>query len=507
MSESPQRLLVFSPFALWKHHFETELEIIQTCLDNGWQVTMCRCSGELPICEANQKHDHTVCRLCRSRFRSGVRWLNSSMVQQQPFFSLTDHEQQLVASLKDRVWQTANEVREFKIEGADIGLAAFSSTVDAARDPEPDIRRYQENFRKHVVTGAMVFFSARHQLQAYPEASILLFNGRFSTVRPALRAAQLLGNTALVHERSGKTERYSITTNTYPHDLNNLKRQIDTVYCQSPHTEEEKTAIALQWFQDRRGGADQGWVSFTKEQQQDALPEGFDRNHCNVVIYNSSEDEMVAIEGWENQFYRNQNDAITRLMEDLKDVPELRVFLRVHPNLKNRINSQTEGLEVLRHRFPALQVIPADSSISSYALLDAADVVLTFGSTIGIEAVYAGRVSILMGRALYEDFDVCICPSSHAELVSLLQECAAGNKPDMPVGYRNGLVKYGYFYQEWGVPYKYLCATELFSKKMKKDGRVSLIRPDIFALGSARMKRWYGSCSKRLNRLVESDKI
>jgi len=58
--------------------------------------------------------------------------------------------------------------------------------------------------------------------------------------------------------------------------------------------------------------------------------------------------------------------------------------------------------------------------VDSYDIVSAADVVLTFGSTIGIEAAYYGKPSILLGRAVYEDLGSCYVPSSHDELMKLL---------------------------------------------------------------------------------------
>ena len=45
----------------------------------------------------------------------------------------------------------------------------------------------------------------------------------------------------------------------------------------------------------------------------------------------------------------------------------------------------------LGEKYPNMTVIPGGSSLSTYALIDRADVVVVWGSTTGAEAVYHGK--------------------------------------------------------------------------------------------------------------------
>ena len=89
------------------------------------------------------------------------------------------------------------------------------------------------------------------------------------------------------------------------------------------------------------------------------------------------------------------------------------------------------------------------SSISSYALLDACNTALSFGSTMGVEAVYAGKPSILVGRCVYERLGSFYTPQSHDEVVSLLRQ---RNLPNLPV---EGAMKVAVFWSEGGVSIPY----------------------------------------------------
>ena len=60
------------------------------------------------------------------------------------------------------------------------------------------------------------------------------------------------------------------------------------------------------------------------------------------------------------------------------------------------------------------------SKISSYGLLDNAKLVLTFASTIGIEAAWYQKPSILYGRALHEKAGFCYHFTDYAMLKDAL---------------------------------------------------------------------------------------
>jgi hypothetical protein len=123
-----------------------------------------------------------------------------------------------------------------------------------------------------------------------------------------------------------------------------------------------------------------------------------------------------------------------------------------------------------------LHVIPAESPVHSYSLVDASDVVITYGSTVGIEASYAGKVSILMGRAVYEDLDVVIKPDSHAEMVEILLSMVKGHNPELPSGRKLGYTKFVLYSLYHGKSFNYVLPTGLFSTKMLKNGRICKIK-------------------------------
>src|SRR5690606_20179770 len=137
-------------------------------------------------------------------------------------------------------------------------------------------------------------------------------------------------------------------------------------------------------------------IVFTDTQTQNKLPDNFDPSKTNIAIFNSSEDELKVIEDWKNDIYSSQNDAITSIVKNYLKNPDFHFYLRVHPNLGKLDNAQSKEIEKMD--FKNLTVIPAFSKIDSYALMDACDKTITFGSSIGLEATYWRKPSILFGK-------------------------------------------------------------------------------------------------------------
>jgi len=99
-----------------------------------------------------------------------------------------------------------------------------------------------------------------------------------------------------------------------------------------------------------------------------------------------------------------------------------------------------------------LTLIEPASPISTYTLLDRVDRVLTFGSTVGVEATFWGKVSILAGRSIYEHLDAVYLARDHDDVMQML----GAEMSPKPI---DEAVKYGFYMQTFGIPFKYWLAS------------------------------------------------
>lgn len=484
VSAMKKKVLIYAPFALWSPHFETDLELGEIALSEGHEVKYLYCSGQLPTCEPNLDHKNNICALCRSRFKSGIKWIGKDRVQTEDFYNLTEAQRVEIDFLKKKVFLSVEEVRAFKIGAAEIGRAALSSTITESREPALNLLQHEKSIRKHLITAATVYYSIKNHLQKMQPDQIILFNGRLSSHMPALDVAKEMGVPAYVHERSGALERYSFLKNTTPHDIRPIAAQIEEVYNSIPLSDEEKEKIAVQWYEERRNNVPQFWTSLTKDQKEGLIPSNLTPDKVNLVIFNSSEDEMEEFAYWKNPYYKNQFEGMDRLLTSLRERDEesrIRVFLRVHPHLKGAKGSQVAGILELEKKYPELTVIHADSKVSTYALVDAADLVLTYGTTVGIEAAYRGKPLLLMARSPYEEVGVAFRPATHETFIETLLDFPKTRKLPLDLkAVRRGVIKYAVFQRFKGVNYKYVKPSSVFDvPRMQRDGKDFVVKPSL----------------------------
>ena len=445
------KILIYMPFATWIPHLGTDLEIAAKHIDEGDEVHIIQCSGDLPSCEPNPSHSKLRCTACRYMRDKGLSLINLPQ-QNRHELALSDFFRYL--DMPD--FSSIEELKSFEINNVDIGMAVASTFISMTREYNPNLSNFKNYIHENILMSNSIYDATKYHLHQIEPDVFYIFNGRFAAIRPALRAAQDLGIKTFVHERAGVPQKYTLSEDTYPHDIEFQKKSIKELWDDGRHTT-EKEEIAKQWFEDRRSGKDQGWYSYTKSQKKRKMPDGFDASKRNIAIYNSSEDEFASVEGWQNPIYKNQIDAINAIINADTD-ENIRFYIRIHPNLKGLDNTQTRELSELKGI--NLTVIPTDSKIDSYELMDACEKVITFGSTMGIESVFWGKSSILAGRSIYENLEGCYIPTNHEELIDLIN---AHLKPLSNLG----ALKYGYYQAHEGIPYLYYNPESLFKGKFK----------------------------------------
>ena len=457
MSPKVTKIALYMPYANWTPHFETDLEIAANHLGKGDEVHAIQCRGDLPACEVKENQFRGICGYCTSRSDKGLDVIGLPPEHRHRLELARFRPAEGEVSIPE--FRTLGELIDFKYDGADIGEAVASSLVTQVRDHEPDFTRHQSRIKREILTSISIYRYFLWLLGDLKPEIFYVFNGRFASIRPALRAAQKLGIKTVTHERAGMPRKYILIDGKLPQDLGWWKADIQHHWADvAPPAGRTREEVSAEWFEERRGGKDQGWLSFTTTQIQGLLPKGFDLSKRNIVMFNSSEDELAAFATWKNPFYRDQNDAVRALVEE-KWSPEFHFWLRMHPNLTGLDNTQTRQLYALAAKYPSkFSVIRPDEAADTYHLMTACEKTVAFGSTAGLEATYWGRPAILLGRAPYEDLDCIYQPRSHAEAVTCIKQILAPRP-------RESTLKFGYRQKMNGHEYKHFDWDSLFTGK------------------------------------------
>jgi len=436
---------------------ETGLEIAQNHVDTGDNVVFLHCSAELLACENNRIHDMPRCIECIARRNTGLSCIAPS-IKAQSFLKLTAADQNEMARLKTR-FSSLEELRRYTLENFDIGMGVLSSLISYTRHPTPDLTINADLVQRLTISAYAVFRSIQNYLDAYDVNKVYVFNGRTANPRGVIRACQSRGVSYSVCEMGHSIHHYGLWDNTTPHSLEytqNAIRERWKAATQDPNRE----ILGSEFFQDRAKGCPKEWESFVSGQTHGLLPPDWNNKKCNIVIFTSSEDEFAAAgDEWQNKLYENQLDGLRRISQSLcGQGDKLHIYLRMHPNSSSMPDNYNQQFLHLASEF--LTVIDPTNPVSTYTLMRAADKVVTFGSTTGIEAVFWGTSSILAGTAFYGGLGGTYNPKSHKELIDLLLA-------RLPPKTREAALMYGYYFSSYGIPYRHYKPTDFGEGEFK----------------------------------------
>jgi hypothetical protein len=248
------------------------------------------------------------------------------------------------------------------------------------------------------------------------------------------------------HERAGVNNKYYLIFNATPHNLKYANNEMEQLW--EDTDEELRLKIGKKFFIDRRNRVEHAWFSFTKAQESGSLPKNFDRQKRNIGLFNTTMEEYAAIRDWEDPIpiYKEDTIAFNKIFETLKNDSNIHIYLRVHPNLKDENNSQMQDIKSLEGKFKNVTILFPESKVDSYTLMEHCDTIITFGSTIGVEACYWNKPSILLGISYYDKLDCCYIPQSHEETIELIR---TELKPKSKIG----ALKYGFWELSKGIDF------------------------------------------------------
>jgi len=429
-----QKLIIYTTFPYWPR-LETELEIANHHINTGYNVTFLSCMGGLAVCPGNLKHRKLMCLSCTSRLYAGYKWLGKDRAILKRMYNLSSEQQMIIDKMILQPLNCWNDLRAIQIDGDDVGEAAFSEFVTQFRETHPDFNNQNVNFVKLLLKNALiVHFSIRNHLLEEKPDKLILFNGRISAYRPALRVGVSLGIDTKVFEVGKRFNTYRFTNMTYPHNPINMGKGILQSYEQSILKKEDMVKIAYEWYHGCEKATANNQLVFTQKQVKGfGMSDLRKESKLKIGIFTSSEDEVFAIAESKSPFYKDQNMAIDQITDDLKN-EDILFIVRAHPNLTGLNNTQTKGLLEICSSRNNIKYISPESKTNTYELVDICNAVIVFRSTVGIEAVYKGKPTILMGQAVYRGFGGTIEPDSHEELIKILKESAElGSVPEQYV--------------------------------------------------------------------------
>jgi len=396
-----QTIGVLLPSALTES-FEIVLARIADLEFQGAQVKVISCNGTVKGCVSNPLRYEGTCRQCRrvrdkalgqTAPRAELLLLDTSYPG--PFPILTpDESAELEAGVNSTI------------------LTFYRGDIESSLN-QP-LRRwiYRQLANRYREHSLFVYVAISRLLVKGHLDRLEFFNGRIVPTRGALLAARRVGCDFSVLEVSGRDRHLTVTANSSVHDIDFKQEELRRFLLQ-PDLDRQS---GIDFFESRRKGVETNDKSFTTHQKQGKLQR---TNRPVLAIFTSSADELkISGAQWFTRASQNPVEFIVELAERIGR--EFDVVVRMHPNQAGDKTGAASAMIETLSAIPYIQLIPPTSSVSTYELLDLACAVLTFGSTVGLEATYWGKPSILVGRALWDRQDVAYKLETPDEVVILL---------------------------------------------------------------------------------------
>ncbi|MBH9536914.1 hypothetical protein [Novosphingopyxis sp. YJ-S2-01] len=291
------------------------------------------------------------------------------------------------------------DLRKARFLGSMVGLAALSSAASytkiASRDDTADYGKPLLDSWVVAHKAAAAADRLRHRYER-----VYLFNGRHAETRPFCDILE--HDSEVIRYEAGAAENSYIHANGPFFDPYVFGRNI---------IEHEADFEAGRSYFDGNRARTKNSTAFTfiGDQTIGLLPENLSRDGL-VTMFTSSEDEIFAVR--DDPSFGEFPSQFDVALEVARQCHSLRrpMALRLHPHLAIKSDHWRRGWDFDQLQKFDVHIIEPTQPVDSYSLLDASEAVITCGSTIGIEAAYSGKPSLMIGQ--YQATVLGACPSA-----------------------------------------------------------------------------------------------
>jgi len=437
--------LYYSTCAILTPNIGITIDDILSAKNEKDEIYWCFCHNALSACQGNLNGRPSVCDFCHSMYKRYAKKYGKGVhvipIDRKDFVH------------KTHSWQFDNveQIKSIVYRDVYIGYGILSLYLSYTRDLDiinmDGFKKYFTPIISEICDYVDYVYDFFNQIK--PD-EVISFNGRLFDNRLFYDVAKALGikYTALEvmfgNGDRGKPLKKVRFIGGLPHSIKVVTQKINDLWTDSPLSDDEKKEIATSFYTKRREGKYDLDTVYISDQIQGVLPEGFDITQKNIAIFNSSEDEYSAVGGeWDDTIFKSQYEAIDYILQ--RSSPDIHYYLRIHPHLKGVKYKAHMELYSLS-KYPNLTIIPPESEVSTYDLMDACEKVVTFGSTMGVESAFWGKTSVLLRRSMYENLDICYQALRKEDVMPLL-EGKLEPKPQL------GALKFAYYVldREYGV--------------------------------------------------------
>jgi hypothetical protein len=387
-------------FNQWGFTTAALAEVAITAHELGSTVAVGFWADETPLPDAGWATSHAISLLLRSPSldQNAQRALEAAGLARKSFVRPPISRWSPVEPLAVPEPPTRLAIRSTMYCGSGMGRSILQVHPDFNTPIRDDLvwpRRYVERAMRSY---AWVYDQTRALIRAKGIRTLIVYNGRFTHDRASAAAAEAEGIRVLYYDAGGLDTDFDLTPAT-THDWDHLQTRMLDLW--DKWTDDDRDEIARTWFLNRQNHDEPGLDVFVGLQEKGhvgALPDA----DLLVAFFSSSGDEIRELELDWADYLHSQEEAVMALGQACREQPGTRLVVRTHPHMRLKpADDLAEWTAAVDAAAPDVHFDP-HSTVDSYALMRAADVVFTYGSTSGVEAAFLDRPVIVMGPSAYD---------------------------------------------------------------------------------------------------------
>ena len=342
-------------------------------------------------------------------------------------------------------------LKKYSYRGQNLGIGVLSSMISYFHNSNLDTKYHRSLIIKSLSSSAIIYERTLNLIEKYKPETIVTFNNRFATSLPIILAAKKNKINVLRHERGSNFNKYEIFEEDI-HDLTYRAKNVEYYWLKEKNLK-KKIKIANSYFIKRREGIPLNWdmkKNYSINQSSGHVP--VKKKTFRVVFYTASEDEHESTKfQLKNIVWPTQEIALKKLIQGLKVINNYELYIRVHPISEKRKSLYDQNKWMKYENKNNVHVIPYDSKVNSYELMDSADLIVTYGGNIGIEACYWGKNAISLRNGIYSKDKLIFEPKNFTELKRYLSKIKKSKIKDK----KNQSLRYAYYFMVFGKRFKF----------------------------------------------------
>ena len=375
-----------------------------------------------------------------------ITFLKKKNVNIIPKFNLPLDKIRFIDNFLDKI-NDFNEINKYKYKNKiSVGLSALSSLISKYHNT--DLKFHDYEILSSIRSACIVFERSVKLISDLDPDYVVTFNSRFAISRPIIEAAKLKKKKIIIHERGSDLNKYALHEGDI-FDKNYFYNNINKNW-NLEKNKKKKLNIVKKYFKLslnkkllKRSGFDFENNNLNKL--------NFDKKKKNIVFFCSTEHEYSSIAYQKKDYYLNFNwskqiNAINSIIKIIEKDKKYHLYIKAHPNFSKKSN-QDRLLKKLQNS--QVQYLSNNEHVDSISLMKQCDVVITFGSTLELLALYLNKKVISLFKALYSKFNLFYYPKNEKELELLLKNSSKRKRSMV------NLYKIAYYYMNHGNLYKY----------------------------------------------------